>query len=202
MNRTLLIAKMALASSFLFGKDLGNRRFKSLTCSSKANKCCKIYPMICCIVSISVSHGLSILLWDRLTHGFGLLSDGFLAIKNGHPQLYKVVKAAVCRYRITEVYGTIVIVACEQSFNWGSTIIMTELVLKDVPTPLYQRLKQKAIENHRSLGGEVIASLERIYGKKQIEPNALLQRARVLRSKVLGQLTDEKLSLLKNQGRL
>ncbi len=79
---------------------------------------------------------------------------------------------------------------------------MTELVLKDVPTPLYQRLKQKAIENHRSLGGEVIASLERIYGKKQIEPNALLQRARVLRSKVLGQLTDEKLSLLKNQGRL
>lgn len=79
---------------------------------------------------------------------------------------------------------------------------MTELMLKNIPKPLYQRLKQKALQNHRSLGHEVIASLERIYGKKQVEPNVLLQRARILRSKVLGQLTDDTLSSFKNEGRL
>lgn len=37
---------------------------------------------------------------------------------------------------------------------------MAEFLLKDIPNPLYQRLKQKAIENHRSLDTEVIATLE------------------------------------------
>ena len=78
---------------------------------------------------------------------------------------------------------------------------MAELLLKDIPESLYERLKQKAIQNRRTLDSEVIASLEFIYGKKQVDIEALLQRARVLRGKVFGQLTEEDLYLLKNQGR-
>ena len=78
---------------------------------------------------------------------------------------------------------------------------MAELLLRDIPESLYERLKQKAIQNRRTLDSEVIASLELIYGKKQVDIEALLQRARALRGKVFGQLTEEELYLLKNQGR-
>jgi hypothetical protein len=76
---------------------------------------------------------------------------------------------------------------------------MAELLLRDIPESLYERLKQKAIQNRRPLDSEVIASLELIYGKRQTDIDALLQRARALRGKVFGQLTEEDLYLLKNQ---
>lgn len=78
---------------------------------------------------------------------------------------------------------------------------MAEIVLKDIPKPLYQRLKQKAIQNHRSLDTEVIATLELVYRQNKVDVKALLQRAHTLRGQVLGQLTDEQLTELKNQGR-
>ena len=78
---------------------------------------------------------------------------------------------------------------------------MEEVVLRGIPKPLYERLKLRAIQNHRSLDSEVIASLEVIFNKEQIDVTALLQRARVLRSKISGQLVDEELFALKNQGR-
>ncbi|GIK42609.1 MAG: hypothetical protein BroJett011_64420 [Chloroflexota bacterium] len=78
---------------------------------------------------------------------------------------------------------------------------MAEILLKDIPKPLYQRLKQKAIQNHRSLDTEVIATLELVYQQNRVDVKSLLQRARALRSQVLGQLTDDQLTELKNQGR-
>jgi antitoxin FitA len=78
---------------------------------------------------------------------------------------------------------------------------MAEIILKDIPKPLFQRLKQKAIQNHRSLDTEVIATLELVYRQNQVDVEGLLQRAGALRSQVLGQLTDDQLTELKNQGR-
>jgi antitoxin FitA len=78
---------------------------------------------------------------------------------------------------------------------------MAEILLKDIPKPLYQRLKQKAIQNHRSVDTEVIATLELVYRQNQVDVRALLQRAHALRSQVLGQLTDNQLAEFKNQGR-
>ena len=78
---------------------------------------------------------------------------------------------------------------------------MAEIILKDIPKPLFQRLKQKAIQNHRSFDTEVIATLELVYRQNQVDVEDLLQRAGALRSQVLGQLTDDQLTELKNQGR-
>ena len=78
---------------------------------------------------------------------------------------------------------------------------MEEVVLRGIPKPLYERLKLRVIQNHRSLDSEVIASLEVIFNKEQVDVKDLLQRARVLRSKISDQLVDEKLFALKNQGR-
>ncbi len=71
---------------------------------------------------------------------------------------------------------------------------MTELVLKNIPQPLYQRLQQKARQNQRSLDREVIAALELIYGDEEAGVDHIIQRARLLRSKIQGQLTDEDLA--------
>ncbi len=78
---------------------------------------------------------------------------------------------------------------------------MAEIVL-DIPKPLYQHLEQKAKQNQRSLDSEVIATLELAYRQDQVNVDVLLQRARALRGKVSGQLTDDQLSTFKNQGRL
>ena len=78
---------------------------------------------------------------------------------------------------------------------------MATITLKNIPEQLYQKLKQRAEYNYRSLNSEVIACLQNALGSKQVDPDVLLKRARVLRSSISGRLTDKELSLLKNQGR-
>ncbi len=78
---------------------------------------------------------------------------------------------------------------------------MATITLKNIPELLYQRLKQRAEKNQRSLNSEVIICLEMALENNHVNPKALIKRARVLRSKISGQLTDDDLSLLKNQGR-
>ena len=78
---------------------------------------------------------------------------------------------------------------------------MAMITLKDIPEQLYQRLKQRAAGHCRGLDNEIIACLELALGGKQVDPEAILGRAHVLHNRISGQLTDEDLSLLKNQGR-
>lgn len=78
---------------------------------------------------------------------------------------------------------------------------MATITLKNIPEKLYQQLKQRAVQHYRSLNSEVIACLQDLVGSRQVDPDALLERARILRKSVSGKLTDKELSLLKNQGR-
>lgn len=78
---------------------------------------------------------------------------------------------------------------------------MATITLKNIPEQLYQKLKQRAAQHYRSLNSEVIVCLRNVLGSKQVDPDVLLERARVLRSGISGKLTDKDLSLLKNQGR-
>ena len=80
---------------------------------------------------------------------------------------------------------------------------MPTLTIKNIPTDLYDRLKEKAALHHRSLNSEVIVCLERALRSERIEPEEILARARHLRGKTAGHvLTDRELTKAKNEGRL
>jgi len=76
------------------------------------------------------------------------------------------------------------------------------LTLKNIPEPLYRRLKEIAARNRRSLNSEVIHRLERSIGAAPVEPGSLLARARVLRERAdVEYLTDEALRAARDEGR-
>jgi plasmid stability protein len=80
---------------------------------------------------------------------------------------------------------------------------MATLTIKNIPDPLYRRLKQKAGRHRRSLNGEVIASLEQAVQSAPFDPATFLARARKLREATSSYwLKDKTLNKLKRAGRL
>ena len=79
---------------------------------------------------------------------------------------------------------------------------MPTITVKNIPAKLHQKLKQNASHNHRSLNNEIIACLESSVSATPINSELLLVRARKIRSKISGHLTEETLHEFKNQGRL
>lgn len=61
---------------------------------------------------------------------------------------------------------------------------MASLTLKDIPKRLHQRLRERAQRNRRSLSQEALACLEQIVAADPIDPDALLAKARAMRSGV------------------
>jgi plasmid stability protein len=80
---------------------------------------------------------------------------------------------------------------------------MPTITVKNIPAELYERLKQSAEVNRRSINSEIIVCLERALYSQQIDPEALLPRARVLREKTADYpITDEEFTAAKAAGRL
>jgi plasmid stability protein len=79
---------------------------------------------------------------------------------------------------------------------------VTNLNIKNIPRPLYERLKARAERNRRSLNSEVIWCLERSTGAVPIDPDTLLARVRAVRERAhLPYLTDEELRAVRDEGR-
>jgi plasmid stability protein len=78
---------------------------------------------------------------------------------------------------------------------------MPTLTLKDVPPELHRRLKARALRNRRSLNREAIECLRAATGAVPVDPEALLARARSLRERVSGRLTQRELEGWKRVGR-
>jgi antitoxin FitA len=79
---------------------------------------------------------------------------------------------------------------------------MANITLKNIPDPLYQRLRAAAARNRRSINGEAIARLERSLGTAPVDPDALLARARAVRERApLPYLTDDALRAARDEGR-
>jgi len=78
---------------------------------------------------------------------------------------------------------------------------MATLTIKDLPDKLHRQLKARALQQHRSLNSHIIAVLEAATTPQRTDPETLLARATVLRSRVGGKLTDSDLSVLRNTGR-
>jgi antitoxin FitA len=79
---------------------------------------------------------------------------------------------------------------------------MPSITIKNIPTELYQRLKESAQANRRSLNSEIIACIEMATTSQVVEVEPFIQRARQLREKTARyRLTDQDFNQAKNEGR-
>jgi len=78
---------------------------------------------------------------------------------------------------------------------------MPSFTVKNIPEPLFERLKAAADLHHRSINGEILTCLEQSFGVR-LETSELLARARELRAQDRGRpLTFEEMQAAKNAGR-
>jgi hypothetical protein len=79
---------------------------------------------------------------------------------------------------------------------------MPTVTVKNIPTDLYESLKQSAQANRRSINSEIIVCIERAVGYHKVEPQAILASARRLREKTANYvITDDELMQAKTEGR-
>ena len=62
----------------------------------------------------------------------------------------------------------------------------TSITLKNIPEPIYQRIKLAAKRNHRSMNNEIIACLEQVLAPQAVDIESRLNEARRLREKFTG----------------
>lgn len=79
---------------------------------------------------------------------------------------------------------------------------MATITLKNIPDDLYEKLKQRAMEHHRSINSEVIVCLERAVQSGRVDPESFLPKLEALHKRVaLPPLTEKFLREAKNEGR-
>lgn len=80
-------------------------------------------------------------------------------------------------------------------------LMTATLSLKDVPATTHRALKERAAINHRSLNGEILAILEAAVKAQNIDTQATLSRARELRARFSGKISEADLFAAKRTGR-
>lgn len=79
---------------------------------------------------------------------------------------------------------------------------MASVTIKNIPEPLFGRLKEAAERNRRSLNAEVIHRLERSLGAAPVDAERFLARARAVREgAALPYLTEADLRAAREEGR-
>ena len=79
---------------------------------------------------------------------------------------------------------------------------MASITVKNIPEDIYERLKQSAKANRRSINSEIIVLIEDAVKSRKIAPEDLLVRERQLREKTADYtITDDEFTLAKQAGR-
>lgn len=78
---------------------------------------------------------------------------------------------------------------------------MPSITVKNIPEPIYKKLKQQAESQHRSMNSEIIACLERAVEPKRVSSDEILRQARMMRRKVKGSLSAGEIQDIIDQGR-
>jgi antitoxin FitA len=60
------------------------------------------------------------------------------------------------------------------------------ITLKNIPEPIYQRVKLAAKRHHRSMNNEIIACLEQVLAPQAVDVESRLEEARRLRAQFTG----------------
>ena len=85
---------------------------------------------------------------------------------------------------------------------WLEPVMPTTLTLKNIPDAVYERLKQSAESNRRSMNSEAIVCLESALIPSRLTPDELLRRAKVLRDQLpKGKFRSRDTDRFKRQGR-
>jgi plasmid stability protein len=78
----------------------------------------------------------------------------------------------------------------------------TSITLKNIPEPLYRRIRIAADRHHRSLNSEILARLEQALAPHPVDVEESLQHARRLRERYTGPpLTIDDIQAAIDQGR-
>lgn len=83
----------------------------------------------------------------------------------------------------------------------ASVSTAANLTVRDLPDPLYKKLKSQAYANRRSIASEVTVLLERALEERATAEEDLLQRAERLRDRTPTRLTEEKRQEAVRRGR-
>jgi plasmid stability protein len=78
---------------------------------------------------------------------------------------------------------------------------MATITVKNIPDDIYEKLKEAAKENHRSVNSEVILLIKMAVMRRPIDVAAVLEGARQIRESISYYITDEELTKFKNEGR-
>jgi plasmid stability protein len=78
---------------------------------------------------------------------------------------------------------------------------MPSITVKNIPDSIYQKLKQQAQAQHRSMNSEIIACLEQSVEPRRVSPDEILRQARRMRKKVRGSLSAEEVQEAIDEGR-
>ena len=62
----------------------------------------------------------------------------------------------------------------------------TSITLKNIPDPIYRRIKLAAKRHHRSMNNEIIACLEPVLAPRPVDIEARLDQAHRLRARFTG----------------
>jgi len=79
---------------------------------------------------------------------------------------------------------------------------MVAITVKNIPVELYERVKERAKTNHRSINNELITILEQSLLPTPIDVVGTLERTRRVRELTAHYvITDNEISRMKNEGR-
>ncbi len=78
---------------------------------------------------------------------------------------------------------------------------MPTITVKNIPEDVYERIKEQAKRNRRSINSEIIMLMERAVMSYRIDPEEILESARVIRESLNFVATEEEINRAKNEGR-
>jgi plasmid stability protein len=80
--------------------------------------------------------------------------------------------------------------------------IMPTITVKNIPIEIYEKLKQSAKSNHRSINSEIITCIERAVRSQPVDTENILAQAYRLRQKTATHpISDDEFNRMKNSGR-
>lgn len=78
---------------------------------------------------------------------------------------------------------------------------MPSITIKNIPEHIYNRLKEQANAQHRSINSQIIAYLEKAVEPNQVSSEEILYNARSMRNRVKGSLDAEEIQKAIDEGR-
>ena len=79
---------------------------------------------------------------------------------------------------------------------------MTTFTVKNIPLDIYEKLKQSAALNRRSINSEILVCIERAVSSQQVDPELAIAEARMLRERTkLYIVSDDEITEAKKAGR-